>query len=332
MRKQWKVFVGVCLMGLMVAACFTSSAIAADTVKEVAFKEGQTPPAPEKGMVWCLVTKPAEFKTVTEKVQIQPATHYMESVPAVYEMKDQKIMTAPETKRAVYVPAEWKTVTEKVMVEEESTVLKVVPATYKTVEKVIEVAPAYNDVSYDAPVMKSKCEKIQVAPATSETVQVRCKPQMGRQANKACYAKVDHPAQFQNVMTCSIEKPGKEVKRSIAAVKRTIHVREVATPAKVEKVAIPAKFATIEKKVLVKEPSIKLESVPAQYTTVKVKTLVKPESKKKVSIPAKFTTITRREMISPAKMVWRLTPNNQCRGLPSVKRYGSVPATASYAK
>jgi hypothetical protein len=92
------------------AVAFSFSAWSADhTPDQVPFKEGAPPPAAQPGEAWCLITKPATYRTVTEQITVRPATFYMETIPARFETRQETVMVSPESKRAVVVPAKYRT-------------------------------------------------------------------------------------------------------------------------------------------------------------------------------------------------------------------------------
>jgi hypothetical protein len=71
---------------------------------------------PVQGAVWCLVNKPAVYKTVTTQCVCKPATTKCVTIPAEYQtVKRQKLASAATTKR-ICIPAEYDTVSKTVAV------------------------------------------------------------------------------------------------------------------------------------------------------------------------------------------------------------------------
>ena len=68
------------------------------------------------GEVMCLVTTPAQYRTVTRKVVKTPATTRSTPVPAVYKTVKVKTLVSPATSNSTPVPAVYKTITKKVKV------------------------------------------------------------------------------------------------------------------------------------------------------------------------------------------------------------------------
>ena len=77
---------------------------------EIAYTEGSRPPA-GPGEVWCLVELPAQFKTVSEQVMVQPESCTFETVPAEFRTVQEQVCSRPASKRRSEIPAEYKTET-----------------------------------------------------------------------------------------------------------------------------------------------------------------------------------------------------------------------------
>jgi len=70
------------------------------------------------GEVMCLVNKPAQYRTVTKKVLLSPATTKTIPVPAQYKTVRVKTIVQPASTKTIPVPAQYRTVTKKVLVSE----------------------------------------------------------------------------------------------------------------------------------------------------------------------------------------------------------------------
>ncbi len=92
------------------------------------------------GEVMCLVTTPAQYRTVTKKVVKTQATTRAIPVPAVYKTVTKKVVATPATTKSVPVPAAYKTVKVKTIVAPASTKATPIPAVYKTVTKKVKVS------------------------------------------------------------------------------------------------------------------------------------------------------------------------------------------------
>jgi len=92
------------------------------------------------GEVMCLVTTPAQYRTVTRRVVKTPATTRTLPIPAVYKTITKKIVATPATTKSVPIPAVYKTVKVKTLVSPAASRTTPVPAVYKTVTKKVKVA------------------------------------------------------------------------------------------------------------------------------------------------------------------------------------------------
>ena len=94
------------------------------------------------GEVMCLVEVPAEYKTVTRRVQATAATTREETVPAVYRTVKKRVVATPASTRTIKIPAEYRTVTKTVEATPASVQRTKVPETYRSVTRTVEAAPA----------------------------------------------------------------------------------------------------------------------------------------------------------------------------------------------
>lgn len=94
------------------------------------------------GEVMCLVEVPAEYRTVSKRVQVAPAQTREIETPAQYRTVTRRVVDQPARTREVTIPAKYKTVTRTVEASPASVQRTPVPETYKTVSKTVEVAPA----------------------------------------------------------------------------------------------------------------------------------------------------------------------------------------------
>ena len=95
------------------------------------------------GEIMCLVTVPAEYKTITKRVMVSAATTKEVAIPAEYKTVKRKVQkTAPST-RTVEIPAEYKTVRVRKMLSPATSRTIEIPATYQTVTKREQIADGY---------------------------------------------------------------------------------------------------------------------------------------------------------------------------------------------
>ncbi len=302
----------------------------------VPFEEGKAAPEPEPGYVWCLVSMPGKVKTVTERKQIQPETHYFEQTPAKYELKTVRVKVADKMKQAIYVPAKYKTETVEYTVEEESFRYEIMPAKYEWVEKEVVVREGQEKESLVAAKTKTETERILVAPErktvhASENadgkIKAYCVQEKGGGETLNCYWATEEEKRYRTLKKVMVEKEATTKKEKVEPITKTIRVRKMVQEPEVKKVAIPAKTATYQKQVLVKPAHYRFEEIPAEYETVDKLVKVEDADKKKVTIPAKYVTVRKEVVEEDGKRVWCRTPIAQAGRLSHLEdRYGSMPA------
>ena len=96
----------------------------------------------QAGGVLCLVEIPAEYKTVSERKLVTPATTREETIPGKYKTVTRRVVDQKATTRVVPVPAEYQTVTKSVVDQEARTEKTAIPATYRTISRQVETTPA----------------------------------------------------------------------------------------------------------------------------------------------------------------------------------------------
>jgi hypothetical protein len=77
--------------------------------QDVAYTGGSNPEHAKPGEVWCLMTTPPTFKTVSEQYECKPASCRFEVTPAVYEMQSEQVLCRKESTRCYPVAAVYKT-------------------------------------------------------------------------------------------------------------------------------------------------------------------------------------------------------------------------------
>ena len=94
------------------------------------------------GEVLCLVQIPAEYREVSKRVQVSPATTQEVEVPAQYRTVKKRVVATPATTREVTVPAHYHNITKTVEASPASVQRTPIAETYRTVTKTVETAPA----------------------------------------------------------------------------------------------------------------------------------------------------------------------------------------------
>ncbi len=251
---------------------------------------------------------PARFETVTNKVEVEPATVRHVPVPATYRTVTEEVMVQAEIVRQIPIPATYKTVTEEVLVKPESIRKEPVPPTYKTTTEEV--------------VIKPESTRIKVIPATYKTVteQVLVK--------EADVRLVAYPAQFETITeTVQVSEEHKVWKRGRAWIGQAIDVQPLrgfevgpdgrARGTKVEKgwanadnydldddvmclVEVPAEYKTIQRQVLKSPAGVREVEIPAVYETVTRQVVDTPARTEEITIPAQYGTVERRVVATPA--------------------------------
>jgi len=303
---------------------------------EVPFVEGQPPPAAQNGEVWCLVTKGATYKRVTERVLVRPATFYYETIPPKYEAKEEQVLVTPEKKVAVPVPAVFRGEVEKRLVMPESTRYELVPAVFADEVEQVEVRPESAAYAVTPQTFSTNTERVLVEPARSEWVKVDCNDKGARidrrESKDDCYTLVQIPARYETVTKQVLAKDLETPKLVEKGQSRALRVRKLVKDAEVKKLVVPAEYATVEKQVLVTAASVRFETTPPQYATVKKMVMVEPESRRKVEVPDKYEVVTHDVLDQSATLVWRRADAGKPVVAPKgdvVSRYGSIPGITS---
>lgn len=91
------------------------------------------------GEIMCLVEVPAEYKTVTKTVVVQPETTRKEVIPAKYKTVKRQVVVEPARVEKIEIPAEYSTVSKQMLVQPASERRIAIPAEYSTVSKQIKV-------------------------------------------------------------------------------------------------------------------------------------------------------------------------------------------------
>ena len=225
-----------------------------------------------------VVTVPAKYKTVTEKVLVRPAyttwkvsncsggACLPDEIPGrVPGSKDRIDQATGEVMCLVEIPAKYRTVTKRVMVSPPTTKRIAVPAEYKTVtvRKMVE-APKERTVEIPAQ-YKTVTKKVKIADAETYWCPVGTN-------GKSCKAPSGNIGQATGDALCLLAKP--------------------------------EQYKTITKRVLAEPAKTKRVSIPPQYRTVKVRKLVSPPQERRITIPASYQTVSHTEKVSDGHMQW----------------------------
>jgi len=87
------------------------------------------------GGVLCLVEVPAQYRTVTKRVEVQPASTRSIKIPAEYQTVTKRVVIEPAKTVEVAVPAEYKTIQVREVATPAASQTIAIPAKYRTVTK-----------------------------------------------------------------------------------------------------------------------------------------------------------------------------------------------------
>ena len=220
-----------------------------------ALAQSLPPENAKPGECYAKVLVPAQYRTVTESVEIHPGGVKYTKIPAKFKTVQKKVLVKEESYELVPVPPTYKTVEETIMVEPERTVKTVVPATYRTVTQKVMISPAH--VAWKAG--RGAYEKI-----NSATGDIMCK--------------VEIPAQYKTITKQVIDKPAQTLEKVIPAKYITIQKQVVDTPATTTQRVIPAEYKTITVKEIVEPEHFEAVKIEPKYATIEKRELVTPES------------------------------------------------------
>lgn len=199
---------------------------------------------PRAGECYAQVIIPAQYRTVTEKVQVQEASSRIEIIPAEYGQSQVKVQVRGPSRTLEVVPAQYKTVKEKILVTPESSRIIQVPAEYGYVEEKVLVNPART-------VWKKGVNPYGEVDLTGDIV---------------CL--VELPAEYQTVRKKVVKKPATTRTEIIPATYEWVEKTVEAKPATTRSVEIPAEYATKSVQTLVKPEQKRVIPIPAEFSTV----------------------------------------------------------------
>lgn len=184
------------------------------------------------GEVMCLVEIPAQYRTITKRVMVEP----------------------PTTKR-ISVPAEYKTVTVRKMVQPPQEKVVEIPAEYKTVSKKAKIADAE---TYWCPVgtngKSCKAPSGKVGQATGDALCLLAKPDRYKTITKRVLA-----------------EPAKTKRVTIPSQYKTVKVRKLVSPPQERRITIPASYQTVTRTEKVSDGHMQWMPVLCQVNMTKEK-------------------------------------------------------------
>ncbi|MBT8317428.1 MAG: OmpA family protein [Lutibacter sp.] len=223
-----------------------------------------------------VVTYPAVYKTVSERVLIKEASQRLELVPAVYETRDVVVTVKEASYKLEVVPGSFGSETLTYTAKEDASKLSIIPATFKSGSETIEIKPATAvwQMSDKAPDCESSdpndCRYWCYKPIPSEFVTI---PQ----------TKLDVDAYTQKMAVPGFDK----------SYKKTVVAKEPTT----RRIDIPEVTKVVKKTVMVTPPTTRVIDIPAEYSTISKTVLVKDAWEENVTVPAKYKTVVKEILV-----------------------------------
>ncbi|CAA6799302.1 MAG: Reverse transcriptase [uncultured Sulfurovum sp.] len=281
-----------------------------------------------------IITTPAVYKTVTERILVEPAkkSWRRELNPKAKKSFGSCVESASkmgmDTQNAQvgtcyyehYQPEKYRTTTSKILASESSQRIEVIPAQYKTVTQKILTDSTSAKLIPSKAVYKNIKDKVVVEPARTEWEKTICENNKGcNQAEVVCL--VERPTVYKEVTKKIVLQAAVQKKVSVTPTYKTVQVQEMTVPASQKIITIPAKYKTIQQNNKVedekyfwtnslgKHASTRLRSqcnkiclidTPAKYKTISKQVVVTPAQSKKVTTPPKYTTVKVKKILKEA--------------------------------
>ncbi len=279
-----------------------SSVVASSGLLRTAKNGGADLDSAKPGQCFAEHFKPAQYKTVAERVMVTEPSENITLNAAKYEWVEQRVMVEPASRKLVEVPAVFETVQEKIKVEDAKTVWKKghgpiqkidaasgeimclveVPAVYKTLSKRVMKTPATS--------------RVLEQPARYETIRVR------KLVADASEIRTSVPGKYKDISKTVKTSDASHSWHSVAATgsnfgKRTGNV--------VCLQSTPAKIASVTRKVVKQPASVKRVEIPAKYETKRVSRLVSDAREVRTAVPAQTKEVVKRIKTSDERLEWR---------------------------
>ena len=152
---------------------------------------------PDDCLVWCLVETPAQYRTVSRRVNVgceggdgTPNSNCVvsETIPAKMGTRSSRVVKTPASTREEVIPAEYATITKRVIKTPATTREEVIPAEYETVTRRV--------------VKNAATTRVETIPAEYETVTRRVVK------TPASTRSIDVPAEFTTVSRRQLVRKG----------------------------------------------------------------------------------------------------------------------------
>lgn len=223
-----------------------------------------------------IVTHPAEYKTVTERVLVKEASQRLELVPAVYESRDAIVVVNEASYKLEVIPGAFGSETITYTSKEDASKLSIVPATFNSDSETIEIKPATAvwQMSDKAP---------------------DCESSNPDDCRYWCYKPI--PAEFVTIPQTKLNVDAHTQRASVAGFDKSYKKTVVSKEPSTRRIEIPQVTKVVKKTVMVTPPTTRVIDIPAEYATISKVILVKDAWEDKVTIPAKYKTVTKEVLV-----------------------------------
>ena len=325
--------------------CFTKSFYPPQYTKETKIKSKKRVLLNEASVKYEVV--PAKYTMYEEKVKISDEKEKIVTTPAVYKTVYERILIEPEkqvwreslnnsSKKAFnscvqsasasgmdvsnakvgtcfyehFQAEKYINTTSKILSSEASERVVITPATYKTVVKKIVTDSTSVKLLPSGAVYKKVEDKVVVAPARTEWKKTICGDKGCNQSEVVCLVEV--PTTYKKITKRIVLQPAVTKSVPVTPSVKTVKVEQMVSPARSERIAIPAQYKTISQRKKIEDSKyywsdasaqyassrmknqcnqICLTATPAKYKKIAKQVLVTPVSVKKVKTPAQYTMV-----------------------------------------
>lgn len=216
--------------------------------------DGDVPPDGKPGECYVKVRRPAEYKTVVERVLIKEKSVKYRIIPAVFKDVEQKVLVKPETVRYEVIPAKFEPKVESVV-----------------------TAPKFKRLSTIAPKFKPSKEKVLVK--AESTVWKKGKGPLSdlKNAVSEVWCLVREAAEYHEYTRQKLDAPAKVNEHIVKQTAEKVETQVMVSPAEVKKIVEPAEYKTVTVRELVRPATAQEVPQPAVFDEVKTRVLVRKE-------------------------------------------------------
>ncbi len=224
-----------------------------------------------------IVTHPAEYKTVTERVLNKVASTRLEIIPAVYETQDVVVIVKEASYKLEVVPGSYGSEAITYVSKEDGSKLRVIPATFSPDSETIETKPksAVWQMSDKAP---------------------DCTSSDPNDCRYWCYKPI--PAEFVTISQTKLNIDAHTERTGVPGGNKSYNKVVIDNTPSTRRIEIPEITKIVKKTVMVTPPSEKIIDIPEEYGTITKVKLVKDAWEEEVTVPAEYKTITKEVLVT----------------------------------